>query len=354
LKAQRGPEARLSLRSSALAAHAGSRRVPRTNGWGISGHDARALEQRHVFVHIRGMMHKPRKISGASVRVTIACLLVPFAACSEGVASTSKPDAGQSGGAGAGGIAGSLAAAGGRAQASAGSGGNAAGAGAAGAAGGGAGAACAKPVFVTSDPNGGWSDGGYYVHNNMWNMAAGLGPETLSACSYDNWYVVSNQTNSQGAVKTYPNVHKDYKEVPISSFSKLTSRFAANSPHTGIYNVAYDIWTNGIATSDSTEFMIWTENYKQVPAGKRAMTVTLGGRTYDVWKTSNNHYIAFVPTTTLTSGTLDLLEIFTWTIAQGWLPEDATLGQICFGVEIVSTDGQDAMFEFTDFSITSQ
>src|SRR3954462_2351778 len=27
----------------------------------------------------------------------------------------------------------------------------------------------ADPLFVTSDPNGGWSEGGYYVHNNLWN-----------------------------------------------------------------------------------------------------------------------------------------------------------------------------------------
>src|SRR6266540_355144 len=77
---------------------------------------------------------------------------------------------------------------------------------------------CTNPVFVTSDPNGGWSDGGYYVHNNMWNSSAGLGPETLSACSYHSWYVASTQTNSAGAVKTYPNVHVDYDDVPISSF----------------------------------------------------------------------------------------------------------------------------------------
>lgn len=29
------------------------------------------------------------------------------------------------------------------------------------------------PVFVTSDPKGGWSNGGYYVHNNMWNASSG-------------------------------------------------------------------------------------------------------------------------------------------------------------------------------------
>jgi Glycosyl hydrolase family 12 len=231
-------------------------------------------------------------------------------------------------------------------DASAGSGGDA------GAAGKGADSGCTSPAFVTSDPNGGWSDGGYYVHNNMWNSAAGLGPETLYACSFHDWYVVSNQANSAGAVKTYPNVHKDYADVPIASFSAITSRFAAASPHVGIYDVAYDIWTNGVASSGSTEIMIWTENYKQVPSGSRVTTVSFDGRSYDVWKTPDGHYIAFVPTQVITSGSLDILAFFTWTMSQGWLQPDSTLGQIDFGVEIVSTDGADARFEFTDFSIS--
>jgi hypothetical protein len=212
---------------------------------------------------------------------------------------------------------------------------------------------CTSPMFMTSDPDGGWSDGGYYVHNNMWNDSAGLGPETLYACSYHSWYVVSNQTNSGGAVKTYPNVHRDYDNVPIRSFHTLTSTFAATSPHVGIYDVAYDIWTNGVADPGSTEFMIWTENFHQVPAGDHVTTVTLGGRAYDVWKESDNHYIAFVPTAVVTSGSVDLLAIFNWTIAQGWLPANSTLGQVDFGVEIVSTGGAPATFQFTDFSITS-
>ena len=206
---------------------------------------------------------------------------------------------------------------------------------------------------MTSDSNGGWSNGGYYVHNNMWNASAGLGPETLYACSFHDWYVVSNQTNNAGAVKTYPNVHKDYSDVAISSFSALTSSFAATSPHVGVYDVAYDIWTNGVATAGSTEIMIWTENFKQVPAGSKAATATFDGRAYDVWKTADNHYIAFVPTSAFTSGTIDLLQLFKWTMTQGWLSTTSTLGQICFGVEIVSTAGADARFDFTDFSITS-
>src|SRR5262249_30335434 len=90
------------------------------------------------------------------------------------------------------------------------------------------------PPFVTSDRNGGWSTGGYYVHNNMWNSAK-YSPctSTLHARSHDNWYVITRMNNKKGdgAVKTYPNVHRDYKSVPISSFDAMTSRFAETSPH---------------------------------------------------------------------------------------------------------------------------
>jgi hypothetical protein len=30
---------------------------------------------------------------------------------------------------------------------------------------------CTDPQFETADPTGGWSDGGYYLYNNMWNAA---------------------------------------------------------------------------------------------------------------------------------------------------------------------------------------
>ncbi len=212
------------------------------------------------------------------------------------------------------------------------------------------------PVFVTSGTNGGWSNGGYYLHNNMWNCRKYSCTETLYACSYHSWYVVANMDNNSGdgAVKTYPNVHKDYKNAPIRSFKSITSTFAATSPHVGIYNVAYDIWTNGIATNGSTEFMIWTENFHQTPGGSRVTTATFGGRDYNVWKTANNRYIAFVPATPFTSGTVDLLAILQWAMGQGWLAPNSTLGQIDFGVEIVSTSGADARFDFTDFSITTK
>ena len=214
-----------------------------------------------------------------------------------------------------------------------------------------------NPAFVTSDPIGGWSTGGYYVHNNMWN-AAKYNPctSTLYAWSHDHWHVVTRMNNKtgDGAVKTYQNVHKNYESVPIASFDSITSKFAATSPRIGIYNFAYDIWINGIAKPGCTEIMIWTENFRQVPGGKYIQDVTFDSQTYKVYRNRSSGYIAFVATTNFTSGTVDLLEVMKWVIAQGWVSSKSTLNQICFGVEVVSTDDAKATFRVTAFSIDAK
>jgi hypothetical protein len=214
-------------------------------------------------------------------------------------------------------------------------------------------ASCTNPVFVTSDPNGGWSTNGYYVHNNMWNVSGYNVRETLSACAYNNWYVTATMDNSRGdgAVKTYPNVHKDYNEPAISSFSSITSSFSETSPHVGIYEAAYDIWLNGVAGNGSTEMMIWNDNYHQVPAGSKQATVSFDGRSYTVWRTGT--YIAFVADSTFTSGSVDLLAMFKWLMSKGWLASNSTVGQIDYGFELVSTNGAPATFTVNNFSITS-
>ena len=214
-------------------------------------------------------------------------------------------------------------------------------------------ASCTNPAFVTSDPNGGWSTNGYYVHNNMWNVSGYNVRETLSACAYNNWYVTATMDNSRGdgAVKAYPNVHKDYNEPAISSFSSITSSFSETSPHVGIYEAAYDIWLNGVAGNGSTEMMIWNDNYHQVPAGSKQATVTFDGRSYTVWRTGT--YIAFVADSTFTSGSVDLLAMFKWLMSKGWLASNSTVGQIDYGFELVSTNGAPATFTVNNFSITS-
>jgi len=70
-----------------------------------------------------------------------------------------------------------------------------------------------------------------------------------------------------------------------------------------------------------------------------------------VYATKDNGYIAFVPTQRITHGTLGLKAMLQWLVKKGRVPARSTLGQICFGVEIVSTGGQNATFKVTDFSI---
>ncbi|MFL6124786.1 GH12 family glycosyl hydrolase domain-containing protein [Actinophytocola sp.] len=221
------------------------------------------------------------------------------------------------------------------------------------------GAGCGDAQFTTSAADDGWSDGDYYVQNNMWNASGYDVTQALTACSYRDWSVTTTADDSagDGAVKTYPNVHRDYhdwdtgKEPALSAYPTLTSTFAATSPHTGIYDVAYDIWLNGVP--GNREVMIWTENSRQSPAGSRvAGALPFSGTTWDLYATGDNEYLAFVPARPLTSGTLDLRAFLDYLVGNGRVPADSTLGQVCYGVEIVSTDGKPVTFEVTDFSIT--
>lgn len=221
-------------------------------------------------------------------------------------------------------------------------------------------AACANPKFVTSDSNGMWNTRGYIVHNNMWNVSDYKVSETLSACSHRKWSVraIADNSSGDGAVKTYPNVHKDFHnwstgaEPRLSSFRKIRSTFAARTPRVGIYNAAYDIWLNGVPGEH--EVMIWTDNHRQVPAGTRIAKVSLSGHTWRVYATEDNHYIAFVPTQRLTHGALRLKSMLSWLTRKGRLSSDVTLGQIGFGFEIVSTAGKPATFDVTDFSLMTR
>ena len=223
----------------------------------------------------------------------------------------------------------------------------------------------ANAAFTTSDAQGQWTDGDYFVRNDAWNSDAG--PQTLYACSYHSWNVVANEPSTTD-VKTYPDVQMDFQAsgaatgsgVPISSFTTITSTFAETSPHVGIYEDAYDIFVNSntLVGPGTTEIMIWVDNYKQVPGGSKfASAVTLDGRAYDVYYEADNgnggHYIAFVANTNFTSGTVNILSFFNYAIQQTWIPAAAPLNQICFGVEICETGRCDATFEFTDFSITA-
>jgi hypothetical protein len=196
-----------------------------------------------------------------------------------------------------------------------------------------------------SEPDG----GEYYIHNNNWNDDAG-GNTVITACDYNNWYLVSDTPNhSDMSVQTYPNVHRDYNNVPLSRIT--SARFAATGPRcTGcVYNIAFDIW---LGSGFSHELMIWTDNWGQRPLGNVVDTVTIGGHQYQVWRSGSGDggVITYLSTTPQVSGDMPLSEFFKDVQNRGW--KATTTWQVDYGVEIVDTNGNPERFNFTNFAIS--
>jgi hypothetical protein len=193
------------------------------------------------------------------------------------------------------------------------------------------------------------------VHNDLWNASSYPGTKgTTEVCSYHSWNHIGTASNSSGdgAVKTFPNAHKNYSGRTISSFPRLTSSFAVTPPSSGTWTVSYDLWLNGVGND---EIMVWTDNHGQLPpTGKFATGVTIGGHTWDVYARSGNGYIAFLPSggARIPSGSIDLKAMIDYLVAQGRTASGSTIDAIAYGVEIVDTGGSPATWKFTNFSIT--
>jgi hypothetical protein len=150
------------------------------------------------------------------------------------------------------------------------------------------------------------------------------------------------------SVQTYPNVHRDYNNVPLTRIT--SARFAATGPRcTGcVYNIAFDIW---IGSGFSHELMIWTDNWGQRPIGNIVDTVTIGGHEYQVWRSGSGDggVFTYLSTTPQLSGDMPLSEFFKDVQNRGW--KATTTWQVDYGVEIVDTNGNPERFDFTDFAI---
>lgn len=200
--------------------------------------------------------------------------------------------------------------------------------------------------------------GKYYADASLWHAGGYDISQAMGVCSHHSWRVkVSAADHQDGAVLSYPNVHRDFHnwstghEPRLDSFDSITSRFAHRAPDKGKYDVAYDIWLNGVASKGSTELMIWTEHNGQQPAGSKLGTVTVDGHKWQLWATGDDKYIAFVSTDPLTSGKLNLQAFTERLTHHGRLAGDSTLGQVDYGVEVVSTHGKQERFDVTKFAV---
>ncbi len=218
-------------------------------------------------------------------------------------------------------------------------------------------ATCTKPTQVLqmdpNDPQAGVTIGNFYMTNDTWNAANYSVSQSISICSPSSWFATAKMDNSKGdgAVKTYPNEHEDINK-PLNSFSTITSTFAESGPHVGIYEYTYDLWLNGF-DNGSTEVMIWNDNFNQTPSGSKQGTFTDNGHTYDVWSDGSG-YVAFVAQSNFTTGTVNILNFFNYVVSKGWASANSTVTQLDYGIELVSTNAQSAVFNVNNFTLTAQ
>ncbi|MDQ1306199.1 MAG: hypothetical protein QG671_2031 [Actinomycetota bacterium] len=205
----------------------------------------------------------------------------------------------------------------------------------------------------TTGPAGSWAqcssdqwakitDGSYTLYNNIWG--GGAGTQQLCANGHSNWRVVATHPETSG-VKSYPNASLTLNRK-LSSMKSLTSSFDVSVPSGGSYSTAYDLW----ADNNAYEVMVWMNkagavgpiagSYDANGAVPSASNVSAGGHTWNIYRGSNgsNAVYSFVRTSDTTSGTVDLLALFTWLKTNGWWG-DVTLGQQQFGYEITGAPG---------------
>jgi hypothetical protein len=217
-----------------------------------------------------------------------------------------------------------------------------------------------KATWSSTDKWGRWSNGGYYVGNNVWG--ANPGPQSIWANSYSNWGVWCNHTGS--GIKSYPNSSR-YVGRTLSSLSSLRSSFSATTPSGGAWASAYDIWDN----NKRYETMLWM-NYTgsadgcgnvrpisyswsssgcAVPAYRN---VNVGGHTWNVFRGANGSItvFSFLRTSKTNSATIDILAIQRWIQARGWFG-NITMGEVQYGFEISTTNGG-ANFTSNSYSVS--
>jgi hypothetical protein len=196
-------------------------------------------------------------------------------------------------------------------------------------------------TFNTSD--------GFDLYNNEWNSSGNPGPQQICGNSGRDWQVTSTQRAGNTAVLTYPSVQKNYPNRALSSFTSMTSSYAENMHAVAGTDAeaAYDIWINDL----NKEVMFWVDNHGQTPAGSKVATVTLGGLTWNYYKTSG--YYAFVLDHNAPAGTVDLLAGIKYLISRGDLSASDKLWQVNFGFEICSTAGAPQTFTVSNFSLAS-
>jgi hypothetical protein len=203
------------------------------------------------------------------------------------------------------------------------------------------------PRWESSVRFGTWHTGAFFIDNDSWNGAAG--PQTVWANSRDDWGAESTQPAGNKAVMTYPNIARDFSNVPVSTFTTLRNGYRESMPAgRGLgAEAADDIWLNKF----KLEIMIWVDNHGQRPAGNDVGHATIMGQHFSVW--DGAHIWTLVLDHRQTAGRTYILAALKWLMRHHDIPASATLTQVGFGWEVTSTGGTPMDFTMSGYGLTS-
>lgn len=243
-------------------------------------------------------------------------------------------------------------------------------------------AACTDPVYTTNNAEsngaGGFSNGGFEVHNNVWNPQSGWSQQ-LNACTYKSWYVLANQpgTGSDDSVKSYPGIQKYPLNISMNALGNITSSFNV-APPAGLvggvmpghgapagpqWNAAYDLWLRSPSGAEwNTEVMIWNNwaaNWRYWYDTYNGHETTIDGVAYYAYSNvqtgqprPSKPAMWFVRKNVTNAGTIDVDNVLKYAMTRGWILSTQSINAIEYGFEIFYTGGT-RRFDLLDYSLTT-
>ncbi|WP_213454794.1 GH12 family glycosyl hydrolase domain-containing protein [Rhizomonospora bruguierae] len=189
--------------------------------------------------------------------------------------------------------------------------------------------------------------GKYVVMNNRWGASTAQCINVTSSGFQVTQAAHNNATN--GAPASYPAIYIGCHytncspgtnlPIQISQISSASSSISLSYPSSGTYDAAYDIWLDPTARKDGqnqTEIMIWLNRQGPIqPVGSKVGTMTLEGRSWDVWYGNSGwNVLSFVATSVpVTSFNFNVMSFINETRNRGYAQNSWYLTSIQAGFE---------------------
>ena len=210
------------------------------------------------------------------------------------------------------------------------------------------------PAWCSCDQWGQWTNAAATYYNDVWG--SGHGGQCIWV-SGGQWGTAAKHPNTDG-VKAYPHIAVSPGKA-IAAINTFTSSFDVTVPSDGLWETAYVLLITSPSSTGIT-IMLWVnKSGSDLPASSTSSpavsNVSTGGHTWDVYYGShgNKDIISLVRTSNTNSGTVDIMAILNWLIAnRGSFDSSWTFAELQFGFQIVS-DGVVQSFVCNSLSISS-